>query len=137
MIDNDLIQAALVARANITTEIISSVLSGTIAEYDFQGTDWHYPCARIHIEFQTDSPDSNVHCPSQVDFSWYVFSERGSSKQANQLAGIFVRNFRGLSFAQNNIKFVQIRIVDNIPAIRQDVRTWRSQVRCRSTVHNT
>jgi hypothetical protein len=48
-----------------------------------------------------------------------------------------VQTFRGSSFARNNIKFVRVRILENIKAIRQDVRTWRAQVRCRSVVHNT
>lgn len=139
MIDNDLIQAALLSKANgnsIITGSFSSFDNKTIAEYNIQIAEFSYPNARLHIESQNDVSESNVHCPSQVDFSWYVFSEKASSKECNQIAGKFVSQFRGLSFAQNSIKFVKIRILENIPAIREDERTWRAQVRCQSIVHN-
>lgn len=136
MISNELIQAALTAKVNGNSVITASIASGTIIEYNFQGTDFLYPNARLQIESQNDVADTNVHCPSQVDFSWYIFSERASSKECNQIAGKFVSQLRGLSFAQNSIKFVKIRILENIPAIREDERTWRAQIRCQSIVHN-
>jgi hypothetical protein len=136
MLDNDLVQAALTAKANGNAVITASLPSGTIVEYNFQGTDFSYPTARLQIESQNDVSETNVHCPSQVDFSWYIFSEKSSSKECNQIAGKFVSQFRGLSFAQNNIKFVKIRILENIPAIREDERTWRAQIRCQSIIHN-
>ena len=136
MIDNDLIQAALVSKANSTAGIQTSLASGTIVEYNFQGTDWTYPTARLQIESQIDLISANAHCPSQVDFSWYIFSEKASSKEANNIAGKFITAFRGLSFTQNSIKFVRVMVLENIPAIRQDERTWRAQIRCQSVVHN-
>lgn len=136
MIDNNLLQAALIAKANGNATITASLPSGTILEYNFQGTDLTYPLARLQLESQADLSEPNVHCPSQVDFSWYIFSEKNSSKECNQIAGKFVSQFRGLSFSQNSIRFVKIRILENIPAIREDERTWRAQVRCQSIVHN-
>jgi hypothetical protein len=135
MISNDLIQAAIIAKANSSAIITAPLSSGTVLEYDFQGTDWTYPCIRLQMESNGDVSEDSQSCPSVVEFSFYVFSERNSSKQANQLAGRVVSVFRGLSFTQNNIKFVRVKI-ENIPAIRQDVRTWRAQIRCRSTIHN-
>lgn len=135
MIDNDLVQSSLLTQANTTPLITSSFPSGTVVEYNFQGTDWHYPAARIHIEDQRDLEDYAT-CPSVVEFSWYIFSEKASSKEANNLAYKFVSAFRGLSFSQNHVKFVKIKILENIPAIRQDERTWRSQVRCQSIIHS-
>lgn len=135
MISNDLIQAAIIAKANSSAVLIAAPLSsGTVLEYNFQGTDWTYPCVRLQLESQPDATEDS--CPSAVEFSFYVFSEQSSSKQANQLAGRVVSVFRGLSFTQNSIKFVKVKILENIPAIRQDVRTWRAQIRCRSVIHN-
>ena len=136
MIDNDLLQAALVAKSNSTPNIQASLASGTIVEYNFQGTDWVYPNARLQMESQYDVSEDSANCPSQTEWSWYIFSEQGTSKQANQIASKFVNSFRGLSFTQNSIKFTRVHILENIPAIRQDERTWRAQVRCRSIVHN-
>lgn len=137
MIDNDLIQAALIANANGNPVITGILPLGSVLEYNFQGTDTSYPSARLQLESQSDLAELNAQCPSQVDWSWYIFSEKGSSKECNQIASKFVSQFRGSSFSQNNIKFVKIRILENIPAIREDERTWRAQIRCQSIVHQT
>lgn len=136
MIDNFSVQEALIAQANSTPAIAASFPSGTILEYNFQGTDWVYPAARIQIDTQPDAGEDCGSCPSTVDFSWYIFSEKGSSKEADNLASKFVSGFRTLSFSQNGIKFVRVKILENIKAIRQDSRTWRAQVRCRSIIHS-
>jgi hypothetical protein len=132
MIDNDAIQMALIAKANSTPGINTFLPSGTILEYNWQGTDASYPMARVQLETQVDVGED---CPAVVEWSWYIFSEQGSSKQANQIANSFVQSFKGLSFSANNVKFTRCKILENIPAIRQDSRTWRAQVRCRSIVH--
>jgi hypothetical protein len=136
MISSELIQAALIAKATSSATLTAAPLSsGTVLEYNYQGTDWSYPCVRLQLESNNKDIDSLGSCPSVAEFSWYVFSEQGSSKQANQLAGRVVAAFEDLSFTQNGIKFSKIKILENIPAIRQDVRTWRAQVRCRSVIH--
>lgn len=137
MIDNDLIQTAILVKSQSITALTASLPSGTasIKEFNWKGVDFQYPCVRIAVEFQGDLDDTNVSCPSQVDFSFYVFSEKPSSKEANQIAGKVVSGFRGLSFSQNGIKFVKVRVLENIPAIAEDDRTWRSQIRCRSVIH--
>lgn len=136
MISNDLVQIALLGKANSTPVIQTSLPSGTILEYNWQGTDAVYPMARLLIESQTDLINDVVNCPAVVSFSWYAFSEKGGSREADQLAGKFVQAFRGLSFSFNGIKFVRVRVLENIKAIREDTRTWRAQVRCRSVIHN-
>lgn len=135
MISNEIIRIALIEKANSSPLITASLPSGTILEYNWQGTDSNYPNARLHIESQFDVSEITVSCPSIVEFSWYIFSEQGTSKQADQIAGKFVTDFRGLSFSQNNVKFASVKILETIPAMRQDERTWRAQVRCRSIIH--
>lgn len=132
MIPNDQVQTALLAKANSTPNINTSLPSGTILEYHWQGTDSNYPNARVQLETQIDVGED---CPAVVEWSWYIFSEKGTAKEANQIAGKFVESFKGLSFARNNVKFTRCKILETIPAIRQDDRTWRAQVRCRSIVH--
>lgn len=135
MIDNNLLQAALISKANSSSGIQTYLSSGTVLEYNWQGVDFALPAARLQIESQSDISELNVSCPSQVDFSWYIFSEKQSSKECNQVAGSFVSAFRGISFEKNGVKFVRVRITENIPAIREDERTWRAQVRCQSIIH--
>lgn len=136
MISNELIRIALIEKANSSPLINTYLPSGTILEYNWQGTDANYPNARLHIESQFDVSEITVSCPSVAEFSWYIFSEQGTSKQADQIAGKFVTTFRGLSFSQNNVKFASVKILETIPAMRQDERTWRAQVRCRSIIHS-
>jgi len=137
VIDNDLIQAAILAKAQTITALTSSLPSGTasIKEYNWRGVIFQYPCVRLDIESQVDLSETNVSCPAQIDFSFYIYSESQSSREANQIAGKVVTGFRGLSFSQNSIKFVKVRILENIPALVEDERTWRAQVRCQSIVH--
>ena len=137
MLDNDLIQASILAKAQTLTTLIALLPDGLqgIRELNWKGSDFSYPCVRLALETQMDLDETNVSCPSTVDFSFYVFSETASSKQANSIAGKLVSGFRGIGFSQNNIKFVKIKILENIPAIAQDARTWRAQIRCRSTIH--
>lgn len=135
MISNDLVKAALIAKVDTTSAIQAYFPSGTVSEYNFQGTDWIYPCVRLQLDPQIDSVSGNK-CPSTIEFSWYIFSEKQTSKEADQIAGVFVSVFRDLSFTRNSIKFSGVQILENIPAIKQDVRTWRAQVRCRALINN-
>ncbi len=139
MIDNDVVQAAILAQTQSEPTITALLPEGTagIKELNWKGTDFKYPCIRIGLESQTDLMEVNSSCPSQEDFSFYIFSETASSKEANQIAGKVVSAFRGFAFAKNNVKFVKIRITENIPAIAQDARLWRAQVRCQSIIHST
>ena len=139
MIDNDLVQTAILLQSQSIAPLVSSLPSGTasIKEFNWKGVSFQYPCVRIAVESQIDVAETNVSCPSQVDFSFYVFSEKQSSKEANSIAGKVVAGLRGLSFSQNSIKFVKVRILENIPAISEDELTWRSQVRCQSIIHAT
>lgn len=137
MIDNNLIQAAIVAKTQSLASLTAQLPEGTngIREYNWKGTDFQYPCVRIHLENQTDLINDAESCPAQIEWSFYILSEQSSSKQANQIAGIIVSQLRGLSFSQNNIKFVRIKILENIPAMAVDERVWSAQIRCRSIIH--
>ena len=137
MISNDIIQAALLAKAQAIVALTSSLTSGAdgIKQLNYKGADFSYPCVRLALEGQTDISGTNTNCPSQADFSFYVFSEKASSKEADQIAGKIITAIRGLSFSQSSVKFVKIRILENIPAIAQDELTWRAQIRCQSIVH--
>lgn len=135
MISNDLLKAAILEKIKSIAGLIAVLPDGasSIKEADWKGTDFTYPCIRIMIESQNDIAGSTCNA-SEASFSVYTFSEKASSKEADQIAGIIVSAIRGISFEENNIKFSQINIVENIPAISQDGRTWRAQIRCQSTV---
>lgn len=136
MISNNDLKAAIVARLKAFAQLIAILPDGLegVREYEWRGTDFQYPNVRVKIDGQVDtSPDSNCSIFS-ADWSVYIFSEIHSSNQADMIAGMIANYFRGSNFTYNAVKLVRIQIVENIPAVTQDERTWRAQVRCRSIV---
>lgn len=136
MIPNDQVKAAIVAQTKLTTSLVPRLPDGTqgIRESDWRGDVFQYPNVRISLETQTDAtPDSDC-TPVIQDWSVHVFSEKHSSLETDQLAGLVAVYFKGLNFTQNGIRFLRVQVLENIPAIQEDERTWRAQVRCRSIV---
>lgn len=90
MIDNDQLQAALVAKlkANsaLTTWLGQRSTAGEIREGQFQGREFQYPAVRVEIGTQTE--EGNPPCYSTLAFTVYSYSEKNSSQEANQLAGL-------------------------------------------------
>src|SRR5688572_30727847 len=89
MIDNDLIQAAIVAKlkANspLTTWLAARSTAGEIREGQFQGREFLYPSVRVELGTQIE--EGNPPCYSTLPFTIYAYSEKNSSQEANQLAG--------------------------------------------------
>lgn len=90
MIDNDQLQAALVAKlkANsaLTTWLGQRSTAGEIREGQFQGREFQYPAVRVELGIQTE--EGNPPCYSTLAFTVYSYSEKNSSQEANQLAGL-------------------------------------------------
>lgn len=90
MIDNDLLQAAVVAKlkANsaLTTWLAARSTAGEIREGQFQGREFEYPSVRVELGTQIE--DGNPPCFSTLPFTIYAYSEKDSSQEANQLAGL-------------------------------------------------
>ena len=106
-----------------------------VSELNWRGDVFSYPNVRIGLESQTDlTPDSNC-TPVIIDWSTYIFSEKHSSLEADEIAGLIAVYFKDLNFSANGIRFVRVQILENIPALQEDSNTWRAQVRCRSIVY--
>lgn len=137
MIPNDITKGAVIARLKADSTLVARLpdqLLG-IREYGWRGNVFQYPCVRVEMESQIDAtPDSNC-TPVNQSWSVYVFSELHSSQEADEIAGIIATNFKGISFGDVNVKFSRVEILENIPAIPDDERTWRAQVRCRSIIY--
>lgn len=90
MIDNNEIQAAIVAKlkANtaLTTWLAARSTSSEIRESQFAGRDFLYPAVRVEIGTQTE--EGNPPCYSTLPFTVYTYSEKNSSQEANELAGL-------------------------------------------------
>lgn len=138
MIPNNDVQAAIVYQTQQVPLLTGTTLpdgARGVSELNWRGDEFQYPNVRVALESQTDAtPDSNC-TPVVVDWSIYTFSEIHSSFEANEIAGMIAVYFKGRNFTHNGLKFVRVEILENIPALQDDPNTWRSQVRCRSIVH--
>ena len=89
MIDNDLIQAAIVARLKANTALIAYLTTfsaqAEIREAQYQSASFIYPAVRVEMGTQIEEGDPP--CYSTIPFTVYSYSEKDSSREANQLAG--------------------------------------------------
>jgi len=140
MIPNNTVQASIVAETQLVPTLTGTVLpDGAIgvSEVNWRGDVFQYPNVRVGLESQQDAtPDSNC-TPVFVEWSTYVFSEKHSSFEANEVAGLIVVYFKGRNFTSNGLRFARVEILENIPALQEDSNTWRAQIRCRSIVYET
>lgn len=138
MIGDETVQTAIIAKLK-STPTITTVLGGPneIRELQWQGDEFTYPNIRVDLESNNFAFDEQERCNLQyVEFSIYIFSEERSSKQCSQIKTIVENALIGLGFSNPSlgIKFSRIRKIDSVPAIREDERTWRSQIRFGSRI---
>ena len=137
MIANDLTKAAVVAKLKADATLIARLPDGLlgIREYGWRGNVFQYPNVRVEMEAQVDvTPDSNC-TPVNQSWSMYIFSESHSSQEADEISGIISNYFKGISFSGTGVRFSRVEVLESIPAIPDDERTWRAQVRCRSIIY--
>lgn len=139
MIANSTLKAAIVEKLQANAALTSQFPDGVqgVREVSFRGNLFGYPNVRVEIETQTDStPDSNC-TPVSVTWSVFSFSEIHSSKQSDDIAGLVANYLQNSGFTYYGVRFVRVQILELVPAVPEDNRTWRAQVRCRSTVYET
>lgn len=138
MIGDETIQQAIVAKFKTLAPFTSSlgqVTSTEVREFDWQGAEFSYPNIRIELEENIPYFDEQRNCTLQrVEFSAYIYSEQKSSKECSQIKTSVLNGFT-TGFTSNSVKFLEPRILENIPALREDSRTWRSQVRFGTKVY--
>ena len=125
---NDEIQAGIVAYLKSKTAITSLLYSddpNEIKEDQWQGTTSNYPNVRVRMI--SNIPADAVCSASRYNVGIQVFSELDSSREADQIAGIIMGVLHVKGFTSSGIAFTST-VTNVIPAISQDVRTWRSEV---------
>jgi hypothetical protein len=128
MIDTDVIQAALIAKLKADTALVAFLTSfgaaNEIRESQWQGRDFIYPNVRLELGTHTDEGDPP--CYSTMPFTVYSYSEKDSSREANQLAGyvnqaLEQKNFSGIGFTSGII------VHDGLIAARRvSERVWQA-----------
>lgn len=141
MISDELVQADLIAKLKTISSVTSLLPEGTagIKEYQWQGDTFQYPAVRFDLEVNDYEFDEQKMCNLwRVEFSIYIFSQERSSKQCSMIKGLLENYLTGLGFTGTNAKYSQMRLErgGNVPSVRQDERTWRSQLRYSTRLTN-
>ena len=128
MLRNDQIQAALIAKLKANTTIVAELASSAdIKEDQYQGTEFNYPGVRVQLN-SNESLTQDANCPhTRIGLSLLIFTEDDSSLEADRIAGIIHNELHAQQYTINGIA-ISLHTTNLIPAIRSDVRTWRSQI---------
>jgi len=131
MLTNEDIKTGLIAYTKSRT-VITDTLTDTdeIREFQWQGTKFSYPCIRLRI---IENSPFNDCAYNNITFSFLVFSEDASSKEADEIAGIIANELHERSFSSIGVKY-NLWVTNLIPAIKMDERTWRSEAMFRASV---
>lgn len=139
MVSDEKIQSDLIAKLKTITSVVTLLSDGTsgIKELQWQGDTFQYPAVRLDLESNEYEFDEQERCNLwRVEFSVYVFSQERSSKQCSTIKGLLENYLTGLGFTGTNAKYSRLRLIDNVPAVREDERTFRSQLRYATRLTN-
>lgn len=128
LIRDDQIQAAWISKLKSNIAITSEVVASQIKESQPQTTDFTYPAIRVRVG--PNDPSTNE-CPQDVTVRCLIFSEDASSQQCMRIAGIIMQQYHDKSFITSGLsQQMQFTGIDAslVPAVRQDMLTWRSEV---------
>lgn len=132
MLSDEYIQSDLIAKLKTITSVVALLPDGAsgIKELQWQGDTFQYPAVRLDLESNDYEFDEQDRCNLwRVEFSIYVFSQERSSKQCSTIKGLLENYLTGLGFTGTYAKYSRLRLIDNVPAMREDSNTWRSQIR--------
>jgi len=131
MIRADEVRTAIITNMKANS-FITDLLDDTdeIRESGWRGTEFSYPNYRVRINRIAPVDD----CYQELEASIFCFSEEASSQEAEQMAGTVAEQYHKKSFTQSGIIFSHIK-AEPIPAIQQDIRTWRSEIIIRSIIN--
>ncbi len=138
MIGDELIQASLITKIKSLSAITSLLTDANeVRELQWQGDTFTYPNIRLDLESNDWVFDEQERCQLQYcEFSIYVFTEDRSSKKCSQIKSAILTAMSGLGFSNSTygVKFSRLRLIDNVPAVRESERIWRSQVKFGSRI---
>jgi hypothetical protein len=124
---NDELKEGLISYLQSKTAITSLLYNddaNEIKESQWQGTVAYYPCVRVRIISNNPVGDCSA---GTYSASIMCYSEEASSEEADRIAGIIGNTLHNTGFTSSGIRFTVI-VSNLVPAIRQDARTWRSEI---------
>lgn len=128
MLSNNTIQAAIIAKLKGNATIVAELASNAeIKEDQYQGTEFVYPAVRVQLTSNEPlTQDANCH-HTRIGLSILVFAEDDSSLNSDRIAGIIHNELHAQQYTINAIA-ISLHTTNLVPAIRSDIRTWRSQI---------
>lgn len=135
MLSDEKLQADLLTKLKTLSSVTALLGDGAsgIKELQWQGVTFLYPCVRFDIENTGYEFDEQEKCQLYfMEFSLFVFSQERSSKQCSQIKGLLENSLTALGWTGTNAKYSRLRMTDSVPSVREDERTWRSQISYRT-----
>ena len=128
MLRNDQIQAAIIAKLKANNTIVALLdSSAEIKEDQYQGTEYNYPAVRVQLN-SNEPLTQDENCPhTRIGVTLLVFTEDDNSLEADRIAGIIHNELHAQQYTINAIA-MSLHTTNLLPAIRSDIRTWRSQI---------
>jgi hypothetical protein len=138
MIDNALIQKAVVARLKANGALTAKLTSASeIKEAQYQGRSFAYPAVRVAILLQVPLMDWEQCNLSRVTFSVFTLSEQDSSKEADQISFLVNSVLHKKAWSESGFKFLLVKSMGLGSAIRMSERIWRSEAAFITDMQNT
>ena len=126
------IQAAFVTSLRADSLVTAVIPGDEVRKNQWQGKDFVYP--NIRVDMLPERPATMSNCEGNyVDVQFRVFSEKTSSKEANDIAVIIANKFHNKSLTMGAMSF-RLVCASLVPANRVDQKTWEAQVRFNGTV---
>jgi hypothetical protein len=128
MLRNDQIQAAIIAKLKGNATIVALLASSDeIKEDQYQSTEFNYPGVRVQLT-GNEPLTQDANCShTRVGLNILVFTEDDNSLEADRIAGIIHNELHAYQYTINGIA-ISLHTTNLVPAIRSDIRTWRSQI---------
>ena len=127
MISVNDVQYAFIQSLKSDPMITGALGNNDIREDWFQGKEFAYPNLRVDVGDLTPVPAQPCEVMNFSNVTIWVYSEKDSSEQANDIAAIVANKYHTHNFTQNG-KVYRATVSRIIAAKRTDERTWRAGV---------
>jgi hypothetical protein len=124
-IRSNTIQAAFISYLKAQGTLTSVLANANeIRENTWKGTEFVYPCIRVDL---VNNRPGGGGCPQGLDVTVQVYSEKPSSLEADNIAGIIVDILDDKQFSHNSLN-IAIDATNVKPAYAVGENLWRSDV---------
>lgn len=117
-------KSAWIANLKANPTVIAPVITQEVREFEYQSTDWTYPCIRVAVEF---IPSPNYCGPDDANIELEIYSAEKSSKESVHVASLIQSHYHGHPFSQGNTRFVTV-VVRKVEKPMRDVPAWVTRV---------